>query len=538
MQLQETLARQSKIEFEKYNTKIVLEFFWWVWDKEKWVSLTWSATKLTIIRPNGEKTIGIIDFWMFQWWEHDLEYNKVLPFNLEKIDFVIVTHTHLDHIWKLLYFWKKEFIWNIWTTKINKEVLYTMLNDVIKNQPENEISKEEKLLAQIENYKSAKNKLANSLWENNDAVQQMNEEIKDLEETFKKIKKSSKGKEKQYFDTTDLMALMWKVNSVNYYEKFEVKNDIQVSFIPAGHLPGSSQAILKIKVWKNKYINLWFSWDVWKLKNPAVWWKPEISKEKLDMYMIESTYHWRYHPEFSKEEEKIVNEINKTIKKWGKIIIPVFMQWRAQEVALFLSNLINNWKIPQIPIFYHSENIENITSIYSRYLPEQFGILKKWKVLQKAKTWRWKNTKLNFENYKKSAILLASGGMMSWWSILSYLDYLQDPKNLFICMWFQAPWTLWNKIFTQNKQEINIAWKGIININADLTTFKWFSWHWDQQDLLELISQMSFSKDAKIIINHGEKSPEQLTFGLAIKWIVWNTKEVLFAEFDEKLYNK
>ncbi len=536
--LSEQFSRQSKIEFEKYNTKVILEFLWWVWDKEKGVSLTWSATKLTIIKPNGEKTIWIIDFWMFQWWEHDLEYNEVLPFDISKIEFVIATHTHLDHIGKMLHLGKKEFMWNIWTTKINKDVLYTMLNDVIKNQPENTISEEDKILSKIENYKLMRDKLAATLWGTNDGVQQMDNEIIDLEIEYKEIQENHKNKGKQFFDSQDLMSLVWKINSVNYYEKFKVKNDVQVSFIPAGHLPGSSQAILKIKVWKNKFINIWFSGDLWKIKNPAIWGTPEISKEKLDMYMVESTYAWRHHPEINEQENKLIEEINKTIKKWWKIIIPVFMQWRAQEVALFLKNLIDNWKIPEIPVFYHSENIENINNIYSRYLPKHFGVLIKWNTIRKAKTGKWKHAKLNFKNYKKSAILLASGGMISWWSILNYLEYLQDSKNLFISMWYQALWTLWNEIFYQKKEKIEIPSEGKIQINANLMSFKWFSGHADEQDLLQLISQISFSKDAKVIINHGEKSPEQLTFWLAIKWIIWRTKEVLFADFNEKLYKK
>ncbi len=77
------IPRQSKIEIEKYWTKVILEFLWWIWDKEKWISLTGSATKLTIENIDWTKSIWLIDFWMFQWWENALKYNEILPFDLK-----------------------------------------------------------------------------------------------------------------------------------------------------------------------------------------------------------------------------------------------------------------------------------------------------------------------------------------------------------------------------------------------------------------------------------------------------------------------
>ena len=131
----EQLSREKKIEFEKYGVKVSLEFLWWVWNKEKGVSLTGSATLLTIDIPWQDKIRWIIDFGMFQWCENELKYNEILPFDLSKIDFVIVTHSHMDHIWKLLHFSKDEFNWTIWTTKISRSLIYAMLTDFLKLQP-------------------------------------------------------------------------------------------------------------------------------------------------------------------------------------------------------------------------------------------------------------------------------------------------------------------------------------------------------------------------------------------------------------------
>ena len=308
------IPRQSKIELEKYWTKVTLDFIGWVWDKEKWVSLTGSATKLTIEKSDWTKSVWLIDFGMFQWWDEEkiIKYNEILPFNLKEIDFVLLTHTHVDHIWKTLHFSKDDFMWTIWTTKINKEVLNIMLSDVVKLQPKNEITELEKAENELKNLKSIN---TSKLW--HDAVDQINGMIEDLEEEINNLEEKSKNikkPKKDFFETDDIQKVQNKINSINKREKVEVWNDIQLSFIKAGHLPWSAQAILKIKTENSKYINIWFSGDVWKIKNPAVWWIPDESTERLDLYVIESTYAWRSHPNIKKEVDDLIQIINDTYK--------------------------------------------------------------------------------------------------------------------------------------------------------------------------------------------------------------------------------
>ncbi len=537
--MQEKLAeipREKKIEFEINWIKFIYEFLWWVWDKEKWVSLTGSATKLTIELPNWKKIVWLVDFWMFQGGENDLKYNEILPFDLKEIDFVLLTHTHVDHIWKLLHFAKDEFNWTIWTTKINKRVLHIMLSDIIKLQPENKLTKKEKIKNKIENLKNILFDLENKYWKW-DASIDIENIIEDLEEELKNLENNSDDNKKEYFDETDLLNVLEKVNWVEKYTKNEIQDNIELSFIKAGHLPWSSQIILKIK-WEDwKLVKIGFSWDLWKITNPAVWGAPDISKEKLDVYMIESTYAGRKHIEKEKNEQEFIDAINKTVKNNWKIIIPVFMQWRAQELLLYIQSLIDSWEIPKLPIFFHSSNIEKINEIYSRYYEEIFWDLTKW-IFKKATNWKWKNKHLNFEKTKGSAILLASWWMLDWGAIQNYYNYLLEKNNLFVSAWYQASWTLGNKIFVENSKQIDIPWLWKININCDLFNLRTFSWHADENDLLKFLSQMNFSNDAKIIINHWEKTTEQLFFWELVEEVVWKTRKIILADFYAEKYSK
>lgn len=530
--------RYKTIEFKKYGTTIKLEFFGWVWNAEKWVSLTGSATRLEIIFPDWRKVSWLVDFGMFQWCKNALKYNEILPFDLSKIDFVIITHTHIDHIWKLLHFWKDEFTGKIWTTDIASNLIWVMLKDVIKLQPKPEKTKKEKLEAKLKNLLSLINN-----WLGEDWKQQLEDEItKILEEIRNLGNNEEEEKNKKFFTQEDLDKLFRKINKIGYYQKVEVANDITLSFIKAGHLPGSAQAILKIKT-KKWPIVLWFSWDLWKFRNPSIWNQPDISKENLDLYLVESTYAWRKHREFIDEEKSFIAKIKETIRKKWKIIIPVFVQWRAQEVIYYLYNLMEEWKIPNIPVYMHSETIGQINNIINLIKDETPGIKKLKKILKsnfikKAVSWKGKNKQLIFEKYTKSAILIASWWMVDWWTIMNYLKYLQEPNYLFVSMWYQGEWTLWRKIFTEQISEIAIPWEWKIKINAKLHNFRWFSGHADENDLLEIISKMNFKKGAKIIINHWENTLEQQVFGLKIKWILGKTKEVLFAEFSDESYCK
>lgn len=200
-------------------------------------------------------------------------------------------------------------------------------------------------------------------------------------------------------------------------------------------------------------------------------------------------------------------------------------------------------KIPKIPVYMHSETIWQINNVIN-WIKEDNPNLEKLKsilnsnFIKKAVSWKGRNKHLIFETYKKPAILIASWWMVDWWTIWSYLKYLSEPNYLFVSMWYQWEWTLWRKIFFDKVDEIEVPGEWLVKINAQIHNFRGFSGHADEKDLLEIISKMQFKKNAKIVINHWEKSLQQYVFGFKIKQILWKTRKVLFAEFNEENYCK
>lgn len=113
------------------KNNVIIKYFWWIESDNKkspnFVSLTWSSTLIDI-----DWFLGLIDYWMFQWWKNDEKYNQE-PFELaEKLDFVVLTHAHLDHCWRLPFLVKSWFSWPIYTTRLTWLQTKEMLFDYVR----------------------------------------------------------------------------------------------------------------------------------------------------------------------------------------------------------------------------------------------------------------------------------------------------------------------------------------------------------------------------------------------------------------------
>lgn len=113
------------------KNNVIIKYFWWIESDNKtspnFVSLTWSSTLIGI-----DWFLGLIDYWMFQWWKNDEKYNQE-PFELaEKLDFVVLTHAHLDHCWRLPFLVKNWFSWPIYTTRLTWLQTKEMLFDYVR----------------------------------------------------------------------------------------------------------------------------------------------------------------------------------------------------------------------------------------------------------------------------------------------------------------------------------------------------------------------------------------------------------------------
>ncbi len=361
---------------------------WWVGDGEH--TLTGSGTLIKITRAGSKPKRILIDFGIHQWKNH-YELNQEILFNPSKIDFVILTHAHMDHIGRIpmLVNGKKVFKWKIYSTNITQVLTVQMLIDsanvmekTAKSIVDMAITKEAKLKNHIKELKdleqllnpSKKDKKNKWYRKNNTRLQKIRtrynsdaemrkrlikiqrelrlegiKNIWDLERKFRQIKNTAK--ERVLYTKEDISLLTKKKPKTeenyfiwsDFYKSQTIVEGIKLSFIKAAHILGSAQIILEIDDGKWWTYNMGFSGDLWRYDEYNNLGKPDFKIDELlerekwsfsfDSYQIESTYGWKLdHPNREEELKRMKWIIKQIIEQNGKILIPAFTLQRSQDL--------------------------------------------------------------------------------------------------------------------------------------------------------------------------------------------------------------
>lgn len=404
---------------------------------------------------NTGKINFLVDCGLFQGsTEADKQNWDDFLYDPKKIDFVLITHSHIDHIGRLPLLYKRGFRGKIYSTSPTAEFCRIFLEDNCK------------ILSDL-----AKNLGLNSL-----------------------------------YDQSDVDNVMKLFESFNYYQTFEPSKGIKIKFYDAGHILGS--AIIEIRA-NNK--TLVFSGD---LGNPPV---PILKDtdfiDKADYVVMESTYGDRNHEPFQERELRLERVIEETIKDNGVLLIPAFAMERTQEIIFELNNLIGQGRIGKIPIYLDSPLALKATEIYKNF-PDYFD--EEAKELIKSGHDFFKFPELNFvtstEQSKEidhttgTKIIIAGSGMSTGGKILFHeKKYLSDSTTRLLIIGYQVKGTLGRDL--QNGAKIVHILGEDIPVNAKIEVIDSYSAHADQDRLLYWISK--FNKSIKkIFIIHGEQTAE------------------------------
>lgn len=300
---------------------------------------------------------------------------------------------------------------------------------------------------------------------------------------------------------------------MGYGDTTDITPDIRLTFHNAGHILGSS--ICHFHVGEGLY-NVAFSGDIkyertW-LFNPAVNHFPRI-----EALIIESTYGGREDHQPSRKEatERLKDIICQSMKKKGKVLIPVFAVGRSQEVMIVLENLVRNKDIQEIPV-YLDGMIWEATAIHTAY-PEYLNNKLRSQIFQKGenpllseifKRIDSVETREKIASEVEPCVVLATSGMMNGGPIMEYFKaWAQDSKNTIVFVGYQAEGTTGRKIQRGAKSiPINVAGEIVnLEIKMNVETCDGFSGHSDRRQLLGFINNMS-PRPERIIFSHGEES--------------------------------
>lgn len=423
-----------------------------------------------------EKSKFLIDCGMFQGSEIEDEYNyQEFAFDIEDIDFMLLTHAHIDHSGRIPLLYKRGYRKKIYATKGTVDLCEYMLQDSGHIQ-------------QIENE-----------WKN------------------RKRKRAGKTLRMPLYTADDGKAAMQLFYGVNYDEIIEPSDDVKVKFNDAGHMLGSS--ILEIWVKEGgKETKVVFSGDLGN-KNIPILRDPAIIDE-ADYLVCESTYGDRLHEDVGDKAKKLMEIIKKTISRGGNVIIPSFAVGRTQELLYEIHKDEELYKneieyISKVPVYVDSPLATSVTDVFRKHLdyfddearryvengdyPLDFPNLHFTHSAEESKA---------LNDLKEPVIIISASGMCEAGRIKHHLKHnLWRSDSTIVFVGYQAKGTLGRRIL-EGEKTVNIFGEEI-TVNAEIQNIESFSGHADQKGIMDWISSFK-KKPKKIFIVHGEDSAQKV----------------------------
>ncbi|MBE0425372.1 MAG: MBL fold metallo-hydrolase [Nitrospirae bacterium] len=392
------------------------------------------------------------------------EVNKAaFDFDPEEIDYIFITHAHLDHSGVLPRVVKEGFRGRIITTSATRDLLELMLYDSAHIQES------------------------------------------DAEWLTRKALRAGKPPVFPLYTTDDVRDVIPLIDVKKYGEIFHLGNGIKYRFLDAGHILGSGT----IELWfqdNPKEKKIVFSGDIGKKGNPIV--RDPLTPVKADFIVMESTYGNRLHKPLKESIDELLDAIKITFKKGGNVFIPSFAVGRTQDLLYILNSLVRGKRLYNINVYLDSPLAEEATKIYlahpecfdeeatKRFTAEDFDDSIRLHFVQSVQE------SMAINKIKSGIIVIAGSGMCDGGRIKHHLKHnLWRPECSVIFVGFQGRGTLGRKIVDRAKV-VNILGEEIA-VRASIYTINGFSAHADQAELIEWLTFFKDSPDVFIV--HGEE---------------------------------
>jgi metallo-beta-lactamase family protein len=397
-------------------------------------------------KTSAKKKINIlVDCGMLQGGPREFEENsKDFPFDPRTVDYLFLTHAHIDHVGLVPKLYRDGFRGKIFTTEPTKDLMELVLED----------------------------------------SQQI------LEKEFRK-----KGGDLMY-SRNDVEGVLGLTKTVKYKRKRKLEDGIDFKFNDAGHMLGS--AIIEIWAEKKKIV---FSGDLGNAPSPLL--GPITKIKDADYILIESTYGDRFHENKDERKGALENIIEETYRKKGVLMIPAFAVERTQELLCEFNELVNNCRIPEMPIFIDSPLAIKATEIYKKY-PDYFNKEARGLILKGDDLFRFPGLRYAEQVEDSKAIniisppkiVIAGSGMSAGGRIIFHERmYLPDSRNCLLITNFQVKGSPGRKILEGAKEAFILGEN--IPVRAKIATIQGYSSHADRKALYNWLE--NFNKPVKHI---------------------------------------
>ena len=398
----------------------------------------------------------------------DLYVNQEIPVNPSLIDYVFVTHAHIDHSGLLPLIYNHGFRGTIFATKATTDLCNIMLKDS----------------AHIQEFEAE--------WKN------------------RKARRAGRPEVTPMYNVEDAQNVMQHFTPCDYNSVYEICPGLKVRFVDAGHLLGSSS----IEMWvteENVTKKIVFSGDIGNHNRPLI--KDPQYVDSADYVVMESTYGNRLHdtpPDYAVELSKVINA---TFTRGGNLVIPAFSVGRTQEMLYFIRRIKTENLLPEHPNFevyidsplaVEATNVfhENVSDCFDEEAMELIsaGINPiKFPGLRVAVS-SDESKMINFD--KKPKVIISASGMCEAGRIRHHLKHnLWRPECTICFVGYQAVGTLGRKLI-EGAQSVKLFGENI-TVNAKIEVLRGISGHADMNGLLGWLAGFEKVPD-RVMVVHGE----------------------------------
>jgi metallo-beta-lactamase family protein len=363
----------------------------------------------------------------------DDKNTEPFAYDPKSIDYLFVTHAHLDHIGRIPKLVRDGFSGVIYSTAPTKEIAEISLSDSLN--------------------------------------------------LFKKENEDAEP----FFNKEDMAKALSLWKTAEYHETINLKEGLRVTLKDAGHILGST--MFEFARGEDRLV---FTGDLGNSPSPLL---PDTDSIKGANYLVmESVYGDRNHEDRSDRHHLLEDAIEDTMRAGGTLMIPAFSVERTQEILFEIEGMMEQSRIPLVPVFLDSPMGIGVTSVYKKYAKYlndkvrqqvEIGGDSIFRFPQLHETLSTDESKVILQANPKK-IIIAGSGMSTGGRILHHeKNYLSDPKSTLLLVGYQQAGSL-GRMLQDGVKTVKIM-REEITVRAQVRTIRGYSAHKDSDNLLELV---------------------------------------------------
>ena len=396
--------------------------------------------------------------------------NRSLPFAPGSIDYVLITHAHIDHSGRVPMLIKNGFQGRILTTRLTAQLMSIMLQDSAHIQESDA------------EYKNRKNRRA------------------------------GRPEEEPLYTVADAQRVPEFIDTCEYDQPVHLCDGVDAVFIDAGHLLGSASIRLTLTE-GGQTKTIVFSGDIGNVDQPII--RDPQFFTGADYVVMESTYGDRNHTEVWSYTGELAQIIDETLGKGGNVVIPSFAVGRTQELLYFIREIKDKGLVTSVrdfPVYVDSPLAKKATTIFCGdlrgYLDKEalelvkdgthmfnFPGLHLTETVDESKS-------LNEDHTPK--VIISASGMCDAGRIRHHLKYnLWRADSAVVFVGFQSPGTL-GRTLLDGTPSVKLFGEDVA-VRAKVVNFQGLSSHADHDHLLDWISHFKEPKPQHVFVVHGDR---------------------------------